>query len=147
MYTFKTEGARLRFVVDQFYERIPLEHCVYCGQEWEVLDHVPPVAGYMVGSKWAFKYPACRDCNSILGAIPIRDIRVRRWFILRKLSNRYKRLIKMPHWDKCELNELKGWIKRYVKHSKYKKDFILERIDFLTDNYKEPDSWVCNKVR
>lgn len=139
MMIFKSPAQQMRFVSKTFYETIPIAHCIYCGEYWEVYDHVPPVAAWCINTNWAFKYPACKDCNAILRAIPIKDIRIRRYIILKRLFSRYKRIIKMPNWEKYEINELKGFVKGFIKISKQKKDYILQRIEYLSENYRSTD--------
>ena len=126
-----------RAIYDQCYETIPIQNCIYCGEEWEVLDHVPPIAGFQ-RRHWAFKYPACRDCNAILSAAPFIDIRKRRYLVLMRLFRRYKKIIKMPHWEKIEINELKGMVRSFVKGSSRMQRVLLRRIDFLSENYVAP---------
>jgi len=136
---FRSYSAKIRYVSDQCYELVPIDFCIYCGDCWEVYDHVPPVSAWCVNTRWAFKYPSCADCNSILNALPIRDIRVRRYFILKKLFKRYSKIIKMPNWETNEVKEVKGIIKSLVKCSTKKKKHLLRRIDFLTENYLAPE--------
>jgi hypothetical protein len=126
----------MRYVSDQCYETIPIAFCIYCGECWDVYDHVPPVSAWCTNSSWAFKYPACNECNSILGSVPIKDIRVRRYIILKKLYSKYKKLIKLPEWERLEIEDLRGFIKNYVEKSCVKQKFILKKIDFLCENYK-----------
>jgi hypothetical protein len=134
---FKSVTAKMRYIADQCYELVPIQFCIYCGDEWEVYDHVPPVAAYCTNSSWAFKYPACKNCNAILGSNPIKDIRIRRWFILKRLFVKYNKIINIPNWTNPELHEIKGWVRGYIKSSCRKQKHLIKRIDFLTENYKE----------
>ena len=136
--TFKSIGDRMRFISDQCYEKVPVDCCIYCGDCWEVYDHVPPIAAYCTNSSWAFKYPSCKNCNALLRAIPFKDIRIRRYFILKSLYRKHSKLLRMPEWSRIELHSIKGWIRGYVKSSVKKKRHILKRIDFLTENYLSP---------
>lgn len=55
------------------YRRIQSDCCVYCGGAVQVFDHVPPLscaAQYVEGDPHAL-YPACGECNAILGPLDV----------------------------------------------------------------------------
>jgi hypothetical protein len=61
--------------------------CVYCGELATTRDHAPPRYMSRLGGK---TYPACKECNQRLGAMPLDNIQVRaEW-----LSGYFKRRLK-----------------------------------------------------
>ena len=132
---FKTYGRWARYISDSFYETIPIAYCIYCGDCWEVYDHVPPVSAWSKDSSWLFKYPACRDCNSILSSAPTKDIRKRRYIILKKLLRRHRSIINMPYWSEKDIREVVGYVKNFIVSSKSKQEHLLKRVYNLCENY------------
>jgi hypothetical protein len=86
--------------------------CIYCGQEASGHDHVPPLAYVFKLDEESKnhlnlrKYPACQECNVILGDILLKDIRSRRAYVHEKLRSKYASCLRMPAWDEEELQEL-----------------------------------------
>ena len=86
--------------------------CIYCGMPSNAYDHVPPLS--VVASvpesdqvHWKYKkYPACRECNSILGASALFTLAERRKKLLDKYLWRLRRLLRIPVWDDEDMEEI-----------------------------------------
>jgi len=110
-----TIHKRRTFVIDDCsYDTIGRigDPCVYCGQESTGHDHIPPLvhvnsldekARNMLNLR---KYPACIECNSILGKTLLASVPERRKYVLGKLRSKYASCLRMPTWDEEELDEL-----------------------------------------
>ena len=115
-----------------------VELCTYCG----VLpgtdrDHVIPVSYSSVKRHYnGHTVPACRECNNLLNDRFILDINARRAYILAKLEQRYKKLIKSPEWDDWELDELSPNMRKQVKAHQEHKHLIMDRCAWIRATLK-----------
>jgi 5-methylcytosine-specific restriction endonuclease McrA len=88
--------------------------CIYCGLAADTSDHVPPVSVvYALGADHFEEagidlvlVPACRECNSLLGARMLPTLRERASFIADALRKRYAKQLAAPSWDSEEMEEL-----------------------------------------
>lgn len=55
-----------------------------------------------------------------------------------KLSDRYKDILSIPDWDKEDLKELEGRLRRTTISKIKKKKFILERLAHVLSNAQSP---------
>jgi hypothetical protein len=87
------------------------------------MDHVPALSVLSnlreaeIDVSYLRKYPACRECNSILGACPILSIPERRDIVRERLRKKYRKLLQVPRWDEEELSELDPHFAQYVRAS------------------------------
>lgn len=76
---------RRRFVGPKLRKLIP---CGYCFEEWaDCYDHILPVAHGGTNKK-SNLYPACRRCNSLVGAREFKSLDEKRDYIREKLKER-----------------------------------------------------------
>lgn len=86
--------------------------CVYCGLAADTKDHIPPQAYRpfleSVGEKrYPFLLvPACKECNSALGAKALWTVHARKEWIKRRLERKYKHYLAIPGWEDGEVREL-----------------------------------------
>ena len=75
--------------------------CVYCGNGADTSDHIPPVS---LAAELDLSYlkdldpvlvPACRNCNSIIGASPEIKLVDRRDIVANHLSQKKSRMLKL----------------------------------------------------
>lgn len=126
--------------LDMFYsyhESVDDYFCFYCGDIGDCLDHCPPLSLmqlYPSFSKILVK--ACRECNAKLGARLLPNLSSRLEFLLKKYKKKYRIILKLPVWEKEEIDELSGSLKEYIiakrdskRLAKIKLDFIQARLD------------------
>ncbi len=109
--------------------------CYYCGDEAECIDHLIPFkvrqCGKRNGTHLGFgpRVRACKDCNSILGAVGIFTLDGRKEFIATKLKKKLKKLQSIPHWSEEELAELGYSLRSHVESGLAQRDALLRRYE------------------
>jgi hypothetical protein len=111
-------------------ERLDLSKCAYCGDQRDVLDHVPPITyayQYLDLKKFHkdggqfLLYPCCNTCNELLGAKKLFDYPSRAAY----LWGKYSSMIKQFSWDQEELQELGNNLKTIVlSYEKQRAEYI-----------------------
>lgn len=110
--------------------------CVYCGQSSDSMDHVPPLAAYIRMDEQdkdhcdPAMYPACRECNSLIGAANLFTITERRALAKERLRKKYRRLLAMPRWDEDELAELDERMADEIRRASYFAEHLKHRLGF-----------------
>lgn len=86
--------------------------CVYCGLPSVGFDHVPPLH-YVdrlrecdLEVATLRKFPACEECNKILGGVVVHTLTGRRGYVKQRLRKRYRSHAEMPEWSEDEIAEL-----------------------------------------
>lgn len=122
--------------------------CIYCGDTTQrTRDHIISVAwrGYKRCYEVGDVVPSCRECNLLLGDIPLHCISSRADYISAKLEEKYRRFLKIPHWSEEELKEMTSQFQFSIKAAGDLKKYILARIhhskltalDINNVNYKK----------
>ena len=111
--------------------------CAYCGVIANSVDHVPPrsqrdrlVALGLALQYDFFEVPACRECNSVLGARPLWTLRERRAYIKRMLKRRYADVLKIPDWTDSELAQMSPMMQTYILNGIEVREFIRQRVQY-----------------
>jgi hypothetical protein len=113
--TTHDQVRKLRLTLDPRYQEIGVcgvDPCVYCGVISSEYDHVPPLVVVEQLSTCSIdladlrKYPACHECNGMLGASLLGGLRERRTLVRERLANKYAHFLWMPAWSEDELSEL-----------------------------------------
>lgn len=111
------------------------EHCLYCGREAGVSDHVIPHAFYSVekrgghrGAAWGLRTPACPQCNTLVGALLFETLFERCRWLNGRLRSRYRRVLRLPKWESDELGELGYSLRSYVKGKQTERAVAMERV-------------------
>lgn len=137
---FKTNNSKKRFCSDICRFRAwayndSAEMCTYCGVPADTIDHVPPRAyrTYIVNAGLQSKYPfsevpACHECNSLLSARALWQIKERRHFIAAALTKRYAKYLRIPHRSDQELAATGTWMRKYIETGCLIRDRTKERI-------------------
>ena len=112
--------------------------CLYCENIAAVWDHVPPISLAYYYQGHFIKIPSCRSCNSCLTNKPLISLANRRSEIIRVLlgTRENKSIMKTAEWG-LELEELTGWLKRYIRSHCLKKVILITRIINMRDSIKE----------
>jgi hypothetical protein len=84
--------------------------CVYCGDFAQCRDHVEPITVSSVYRDYnnAKTVDCCHQCNSAAGQFWAKTIIEKAEYLLGRYSRRYAKLMREPHWEDCEIEQL-GW--------------------------------------
>jgi len=111
--------------------------CVYCGVIANSVDHVPPraIRERLVALGLALRYPfvevpACRECNSVLGARAGWTVSDRRRYVKQALKRRYASVLRIPDWSDTELAQMSPGMQSYIADGLQVRDFIRQRLAF-----------------
>lgn len=105
--------------------------CVYCGDTTQrTRDHVIPVSWSGLKRSYAKGdiVPSCRECNTMLGNIPIHCVSGRAAYLAEKLQNKYRKILMMPEWDCDDLSELSSNLNKMIMSAQDMKKYIASRI-------------------
>lgn len=86
--------------------------CTYCGLPAEHYDHIVPRSyetnkrGYFT-SKRELVVPACAECNIALGDRWLPTVAGRAEWLLERFRHKYHQDLRLPKWDKYDLDELR----------------------------------------
>ena len=114
--------------------------CIYCGEPGRDRHHYKESVANS-GQKRRYKrgetLPACRECNLLLG--PLTPTYSEACYLLHdRVSGRYKNILSIPNWDKEDLQELEGRLRRTTVSKIRKKKFVIERLGQLLGNAQSP---------
>ena len=101
--------------------------CIYCGEPGRDRHH------YKESVANSGKKRSCRECNLLIGALTPTYTETC-YLLYDKISDRHKKVLSIPKWDKEDLSELEGRLRRSVTSKIRKKKIIMERLDFLLRN-------------
>jgi hypothetical protein len=93
--------------------------CVYCGEPYDVMDHVPPLH-YVARVKTTtipILVPSCGECNRYLGGLLLLTLRDRAAHVSSKLRKKFASLLSAPEWTQSDLRELGDEMRRDVERS------------------------------
>lgn len=84
--------------------------CTYCGEPADTRDHIIPWASQGSKKEKTFENQeltsACLECNVLLGDKLFVTIPQRAAYLLKKIPQRYKKVLRQPEWTLEELKEL-----------------------------------------
>jgi hypothetical protein len=89
-------------MTDEFRKRINGKYCIYCGDIATTDEHFPPKSATNKG----LILPACIECNMIAGTECAFDFDKRCNYVIKKLKEKYKEIIKANNWTIEELINL-----------------------------------------
>lgn len=117
----------------------PETGCTYCGLLATAWDHYKRPFCYD-NNRWQRRYghdsaevtPACRDCNTLLGAVWLPGIRARAGYVRARLLVKHAKLLNSPDWDEADYHELGPRLERVVRATQRKKSILRDRLKRLT---------------
>ena len=98
--------------------------CTYCGWPKDDIDHCPPLIWvYNLGSDY-FKsrgirfrlIPSCTECNQALGSERLFTVVERCAYLHQRYRKKYERFRKVVIWDRREIEELEGHVRKQVEN-------------------------------
>lgn len=107
--------------------------CTYCGDPYgDTLDHVVPHSYSGITTKKNYSrdhvVPACRECNTLLGAKMFTTVGTRAAYLAGALGLRYAKALRMPYWSDDEIASLgpgvRGGIETMVSVARETRDRI-----------------------
>ena len=112
-----------------------LPACYYCGLIADTVDHVTPrhvldrreALGRMALPR-VLTVPACRECNSAIGARIFPTLADRKRFVKDWLRRRHAALLRVPDWTEAELADLGPQMERYVRTGVRHRDIVRSRL-------------------
>ena len=114
-------------VIEELRERCM---CAYCGEPADNKEHVIPRA--YVGEH-RFTVPSCWECNNLAGSRIFLTFTDKRDHVRRKLERKYKKLLKMPEWDRYELAEMDGNLRQALLDAEEARKLITVRLEFASE--------------
>lgn len=124
------------------YSEVEIDHCAYCGDVKECLDHVPALT--WVGSMGTDHFrssgtpfllvPACLECNALLGSVGLFDMDERKAFISGALRDRYRQVLSAPAWG-VEINSLEQPLRQAILDKQRLARFVNSRISYANGCY------------
>ncbi len=113
--------------------------CWYCGLPGESEDHVPPLSvvadlgtDYLRKNGYSlYTLRCCTECNSVLGNRFLLTPEARSKALLSRYKKTYFDLIDRPKWTLSEIDELSGWLQKYVDESNMLREITVRRLACL----------------
>lgn len=114
------------------------QDCIYCGSDAQCTDHVPPlyhleninVHEYKDNGGELVIYPACMECNALLGRSTATDFYER----LDILSHKYQRKVDgMEAWTKHELNQMGRTLRNFIESHQSKIKLWIMKLEYIED--------------
>ena len=116
-------------------------YCTYCNYEiGGDRDHV--VLRAWTGNQTKTGHPivdCCRDCNNMLGSVPIHTVPERAAYLYTKYYTKYKKRLNADAWTKEELKEMSPTMKRYIVLKQREVDGVRQRLQNLAEL---ADTWL-----
>ena len=117
--------------------------CVYCGNQADSKDHIPPLAWIEALGPSHFDklgllivwVPSCKECNIALRDNKLFTIRERTGWLIDHYTRKYDKYAHVPVWTQEQLNELRGKLKAAVAHFASYQLGIDRRLNILEENY------------
>ena len=110
--------------------------CIYCGEPGKDRHHYKESIANS-GQKRSYRkgetLPACRECNLFIGSLTPTFTETC-YLLYDKVSDRHKKVLSIPNWEKDDLAGLEGRQRRTTVSKIKKKKIIMERLDFLLRN-------------
>lgn len=103
--------------------------CVYCGGPSDTRDHIIPTALTGVARRSSvLTVPACRECNSMIGAALVFSLDGRREIAHLGIRKKYAKFLKCPNYSDDEISEFEGMLKQSVLSAMAGKRDTLNRL-------------------
>ena len=124
----------MRSVNDFFRVRIRGSWCLYCGEVATTVDHFPPLA-YAGANGRGVLLPACRECNSYLGARWPVSLEGRIIGAKSGLRKKYKKFIDHIPWSDEELQGMSTKLQKEYAGWRQKRNETLARLAWNAQTY------------
>jgi len=113
-----------------------VEPCHYCGVPADSVDHFVPqtVAKRMLVVKQRL-IPACRECNSALGARFYPTLRARTAAVKESLRRRYRKVLATPDWKDQECDVLGVTLKSSIRNRGQLRELVKARLSWRRAEY------------
>jgi len=116
--------------------------CYYCGVPADTIDHViprhileslatladPEVSAYYNRKHKVKTFPACRECNSLIGAKYFGTLAERKDYLKERLRRHYRNVLGTGEWSDRDLGELEYNLQGYIVGSIHAKELLLRRL-------------------
>ena len=82
--------------------------------------------------------PSCRECNVLLGALPILLIGGRKAHLLRKYRTKYRKALSTPPWSEDELRRVRHNLRAKIQAALVVREAVEARLGVLSRECIEP---------
>ena len=82
--------------------------------------------------------PACRECNTNLGTLPVLLIGARKSYLAKRYRNRYRRILNTPAWTQEEMDDLSPNLRAGIESAERIRESVVARLEVLTQECIEP---------
>jgi hypothetical protein len=110
--------------------------CVYCGAPADTVEHTTPrsrINGNEADERTLRQVlvPACRECNSTLGAFEHSELVMRGAFLLQAYTKRWAKVLSGPVWHEDEIGELGHMLQEAVRQQEAHRQEAVRRFAWL----------------
>lgn len=109
------------------------DQCVYCGDWFQCRDHLVPASYMQVYRSYAkgTTVKCCHLCNNLAGDFVAFTVGDKAAHIEKRYRKRFKKVLKLPHWDEWELKQLDYGLRDMVIKNQHMKRLILIKLENL----------------
>ena len=113
--------------------KVPLVHCVYCGDWYQCRDHYIPTdwVGYKKSYYAGDVVPCCTECNNCLNNIAIFDIGKRAQYLIPIIEAKGQKWLRLPVWPKSELKEMGYTLRKQIEKGLMLREITIMRVKNL----------------
>jgi hypothetical protein len=111
-----------------------LGDCTYCGMPADTVDHLIPICysrprrpSHAAGNCGP-TVPCCRECNMLLGTVPLFTVAERASELSDRLENRYRKILGAPVWTEEDLVALGPSLEASIRAKQFLRLELLERL-------------------
>lgn len=110
------------------------EHCFYCGQVSECVEHVIPWSFLHVSERYGRKKmsgittPSCAACNQSLGDIFTSTLAERCFEAQRKIKGKHRKLLRLPFWEPEDMAKLGKNLRNHIRTNEELRQKIIIRL-------------------
>lgn len=147
------EDKKFKYVIEEAIELISqscasessglyITPCIYCGMPASSVDHIPPQSMRMqlgaveLAAIHEQEVPACRECNSALGARPLLTVTERRAYVKDWLRRHYASYLRIPEWCESDLLQLGAGLQGMIRRNIAVRDDVRKRLRWKTNASK-----------
>jgi len=116
--------------------------CFYCGDWFQCRDHFIPVSYLRIKRDYRAgeTVKSCTICNLLLSDKMFSSMEERSGYLLRTYLHKYKKLLRLPHWEEDEIDALDYSLRTLIECKQYAKQIMKAKISNLevTSNGQSP---------
>jgi hypothetical protein len=116
----------------------PRDHCAYCGEPSDTIDHTVPVSYVsqninVIRTVNLIKVAACRECNGIASSVLDASLTDRKLRIAKSVHKRGQHLLKTAHFFPDEIEEMGRALRDFIAKADADATTLRRRLAVLAD--------------